>query len=91
MKRKISLPLALVAMLAAGFTMGRWSSQLPSKSEAVLVQSNVVQSDAGSPEDVAVALAPLEGGGGQAARGFSTQELSVDDTQVFAFFMGITR
>ncbi len=59
MKRKISLPLALAAMLAAGFTLGRWSSQLPGESRSVLVQSNIVRSDAESLDDVAITRTPI--------------------------------
>ncbi len=58
MKRKISLPMALAAMLATGFALGRWSSQLPGEGGAVLVQSNIVRSDAESLEDVAITRTP---------------------------------
>lgn len=90
--RAISLPLAFAAFLAAGFAIGRWSSQLQNDRGSLLAKSTVVTSNANSSGDALLARVPVLDGANRTALDFNVPpQNSNDEAQTFSFFIGFTR
>lgn len=90
--RAVSLPLAFVAFLVAGFAIGRWSSHLQNDHGPILAKSTVVTSDVNSGDAFEARVPALDATDRTTLDlNSSTPNSNDGNVQTFSFFMGFTR